>query len=131
MTRPEIMSGSRQPSYIGSRLTWNTTINSSGAKKELDERQPWILLQLLQNLLNKWVSPAVYDRDTLTDQILLEQFQNDLEEQTQCWVCQHLPHACKEALKLAKAFTVLEAGYSQEKWVLSPVTAYPTEVDRR
>ncbi|KYO26697.1 hypothetical protein Y1Q_0019170 [Alligator mississippiensis] len=54
-----------------------------GAKKGPKERQPWILLQLLRDLLNKWVNPTVYDRDTLADQILLEQFQNDLEERTQ------------------------------------------------
>lgn len=41
------------------------------AKKGPDERQPRILLQLLQDLLNKWVTPAVYDWDALEDQILL------------------------------------------------------------
>lgn len=35
------------------------------------------------------MSPAVYDRDALADQILLEQFQNDLEKRTQRWVHQH------------------------------------------
>ncbi|KYO42832.1 hypothetical protein Y1Q_0016206 [Alligator mississippiensis] len=55
-------------------------------KKGPDERWPRILLQLLQDLLNKWASLAVYDRDALEDQILLDQFQKDLEELTQHWV---------------------------------------------
>lgn len=82
------------------------------AKKGQEERQPWILLQLLQDLLNKWINPVVYDQDALADQILLEQFQNDLEEWTQCWVCQHSPGTYEEAMKLAEAFTASEVGYS-------------------
>lgn len=74
------------------------------AKKGPDERWPRILLQVLQNFLNKWVSPAVYDWDALEDHILLEQFQNDLEEWTQHWVCQHSLCTCEEPLKLVEAF---------------------------
>ncbi|KYO26053.1 hypothetical protein Y1Q_0003813 [Alligator mississippiensis] len=85
------------------------------AKKGSDERRPRVLLQLLRDLLDKWVSPAGLDREALADQIVLEQFQNDLEERTQCWVRQHTPHTCDEALKLAEAFTASEASYLRER----------------
>lgn len=39
-----------------------------------DDWKPWNLMQLLKDLLNKWVPPKKTDRATLTDQILLEQF---------------------------------------------------------
>ncbi|KYO34788.1 hypothetical protein Y1Q_0010529 [Alligator mississippiensis] len=67
------------------------------AKKGLEEKQPQPLLRLLRNLFNKWLSPASCDQDALADQILLEQFINDLEERTQHWVRQHSPCNCKEA----------------------------------
>ncbi|KYO27978.1 hypothetical protein Y1Q_0014176 [Alligator mississippiensis] len=75
------------------------------AKKGPEAKQPRVLLQLLWDLLEKWVNPAGEDREALADQIALEQFQNDLEERTQCWVRQHTTQTCKEALKLADAFT--------------------------
>ncbi|KYO42761.1 hypothetical protein Y1Q_0016157 [Alligator mississippiensis] len=81
------------------------------AKKGPDERRPRVLLQLLRDLLNKWVNPARQDREALADQIVLEQFQNDLEERTQRWVRQHAPLTCEEALKLAEAFMASEASY--------------------
>ncbi|KYO30426.1 hypothetical protein Y1Q_0019056 [Alligator mississippiensis] len=52
------------------------------AKKGHETRQPRVLLQLLRDLLDKWVSPAGQDQEELADQIVLEQFQNDLEERT-------------------------------------------------
>ncbi|KYO26198.1 hypothetical protein Y1Q_0002006 [Alligator mississippiensis] len=56
------------------------------AKKGHEIRQPRVLLQLLLNLLDKWVSPAGQDQEALADQIVLEQFQKDLEERMQRWV---------------------------------------------
>ncbi|KYO48928.1 hypothetical protein Y1Q_0020269 [Alligator mississippiensis] len=38
------------------------------------------------------------------DQVLLEQFLWDLEEDTQRWVQRHQPWTCEEALRLAEAF---------------------------
>ncbi|KYO17363.1 hypothetical protein Y1Q_0019995 [Alligator mississippiensis] len=85
------------------------------AKKGPDERRPKVLLQLLRDLLDKWVNPAGQDREALADQIVLEQFQNDLDERTQCWVRQHTQLTCEEALKLVEAFTASEASYPQER----------------
>ncbi|KYO47781.1 hypothetical protein Y1Q_0019846 [Alligator mississippiensis] len=61
------------------------------ARKGPDERRPQVLLQLLRELLDKWVNPVGSDREDLADQIILEQFQNDLEERTQRRVWQHSP----------------------------------------
>lgn len=74
-----------------------------------------MLLQLLLDLLDKWVSPVGPEREALADQIILEQFQNDLEERMQHWVRQHSPRFCEEALKLAEAFTALKASYPRER----------------
>ncbi|KYO33527.1 hypothetical protein Y1Q_0008711 [Alligator mississippiensis] len=101
------------------------------AKKRPDKKRPWVLLQLLRDLLDKWVSPAGSDREYLADQVILEQFQNDLEERTQRWVRQHSPHTCEEALKLAKAFTAAEASYPRERRSPGPVTVPPKELKRR
>ncbi|XP_025069399.1 uncharacterized protein LOC112551653 [Alligator sinensis] len=85
------------------------------AKKGPDERRLRVLLQLLLNLLDKWVSPVGHNREALADQILLKQFQNDLEERTQRWVRQHSPCTCKVALKLAETFAASEVSYPQER----------------
>ncbi|KYO37812.1 hypothetical protein Y1Q_0004671 [Alligator mississippiensis] len=78
------------------------------ARKGPDERRPRVLLQLLRDLLNKWVNPVGSDHEDLADQVILEQFQNDLEERTHSWVRQHSPRNCEEVLKLAEAFAVVE-----------------------
>ncbi|KYO42278.1 hypothetical protein Y1Q_0022149 [Alligator mississippiensis] len=101
------------------------------ARKGPDERRPRVLLQLLWDLLDKWVNPVGSDREDLTDQIVLEQFQNDLEERTQRWVRQHSPQNCEEALKLAKAFTAAEASYPRERRSLGPMPVVPKEVEWR
>ncbi|KYO23616.1 hypothetical protein Y1Q_0002256 [Alligator mississippiensis] len=90
------------------------------AKKGPEDKRPRVLLQLLRDLLDKWVSPAGQDREALADQIVLEQFQNDLEERTQRWVQQHTPRTCEEALKLAEAFTASGANYPRERRNLGP-----------
>ncbi|KYO22472.1 hypothetical protein Y1Q_0003039 [Alligator mississippiensis] len=55
------------------------------AKKGAEEKQPWLLLQLLRDLFSKWVNLVSCDCNALADQIVLEQFLNDLEEWTQQW----------------------------------------------
>ncbi|KYO46316.1 hypothetical protein Y1Q_0021835 [Alligator mississippiensis] len=97
-------------------------------KKGPEEKQPRVLLQLL---LDKWVSPAGQDREALADQIVLKQFQNDLEERTQRWVRQHTPRTCEEALKLAEAFTASEANYPRETMNLGPLMAAPRKPEHR
>ncbi|KYO29488.1 hypothetical protein Y1Q_0000163 [Alligator mississippiensis] len=101
------------------------------ARKGPDERRPWVLLQLLQDLLDKWVNPVGSDHEGLADQVILEQFQNDLEERTQRWVHQHSPRNCEEALKLAEAFAAAEADYPRERRSPGPALALPKEAERR
>ncbi|KYO41424.1 hypothetical protein Y1Q_0006239 [Alligator mississippiensis] len=101
------------------------------AKKGSDERRPRVLLQLLRDLLDKWVIPAGQDREALADQIVLEQFQNDLEERTQRWVRQHTPRTCDEALKLAEAFMASEASYPRERQNPGYSLVSPKEPERR
>lgn len=67
----------------------------------------------------------------LADQILLEHFQNYLDEHTQQWVCQHSPANCEEALRLAEAFAVSEMVYSWEKPVPSPGSTHPCKAEKR
>ncbi|KYO47466.1 hypothetical protein Y1Q_0019603 [Alligator mississippiensis] len=101
------------------------------AKKGHKIRQPRVLLQQLRVLLDKWVSPVGHDQEALADQIVLEQFQNDLEERTQRWVWQHTPQNCEEALRLAEAFSALEAYYPRERRSQGPLVAAPRELERR
>ncbi|KYO32335.1 hypothetical protein Y1Q_0002407 [Alligator mississippiensis] len=101
------------------------------AKKGHEIRQPSVLLQQLCDLLDKWVSPAGHDWEALADQIVLEQFQNDLEERTQRWVWQHTPRNCEEALRLAEAFSASEAYYPRERRSQGPSVAAPREPERK
>ncbi|KYO45462.1 hypothetical protein Y1Q_0015123 [Alligator mississippiensis] len=101
------------------------------ARKGPDKRRPRVLLQLLWDLLDKWVNPMGSNREDLADQIVLEQFQNDLEERTQRWVRQHSPQNCEEALKLAEAFAAAEASYPGERRSLGPVPAVLKEAEWR
>ncbi|KYO35060.1 hypothetical protein Y1Q_0000962 [Alligator mississippiensis] len=101
------------------------------AKKGPEENQPRLLLQLLWDLLNKWLSPTSCDRDTLADEIMLEQFMNDLEEHTQLWVHQHSPRNCDEALKLVEAFAASEVSYSRERHNPAPPTLSLRDLEKR
>ncbi|KYO19171.1 hypothetical protein Y1Q_0006526 [Alligator mississippiensis] len=56
------------------------------AKKGAEERRPRLLLQLLPDLFGKWINLATYDREVVVDQIILEQFLDNLEGHTQQWV---------------------------------------------
>ncbi|KYO45758.1 hypothetical protein Y1Q_0021408 [Alligator mississippiensis] len=101
------------------------------SKKGSDERRPRVLLQLLRDLLNKWVSPPGSDREDLADQVVLEQFQNDLEERTQHWVRQHFPQNCEEVLELVKAFAAAKASYPRERRSPGPALVLPKEPEWR
>ncbi|KYO45132.1 hypothetical protein Y1Q_0007421 [Alligator mississippiensis] len=101
------------------------------ARKGPDERQPRVQLQLLRDLLDKWVNPVGFNREDLADQIVLEQFQDDLEERTQCWVWQHSPQNCEEALKLAEAFAAAEASYPKERRSPGLMPVVPKETEWR
>ncbi|KYO29302.1 hypothetical protein Y1Q_0017948 [Alligator mississippiensis] len=100
-------------------------------RKGPDERRPRVLLQLLRDLLDKWVNPVGSDRKDLADQVVLEQFQNDLEERTQRWVRQRSPRNCEEALKLAEAFVAVEASYPRERRSPGPASVLSKEAEWR
>lgn len=53
------------------------------AQKSKEDHRPRNLMQLLKDLLDKWVPLGKVERVTLTDQILLEQFMRYLDEDTQ------------------------------------------------
>lgn len=73
-------------------------------KKKREEKSPRILLQQLADLLEKWLKPQEASKVELCDQILLEQFLVDLDENTQRLVwCLHLKWSA-EALQLAEDF---------------------------
>ncbi|XP_025046858.1 uncharacterized protein LOC112547885 isoform X3 [Alligator sinensis] len=67
----------------------------------------------------------------MMDQILLEQFIWDLEEDTQRWVQRHQPQTSEEALHLAEVFanSERERGYGQSS--RGPKEGQPSEGERR
>ncbi|KYO40877.1 hypothetical protein Y1Q_0004202 [Alligator mississippiensis] len=89
------------------------------AMKGAEERSPDLLLQLLRDLFGKWINLAMYDREAVVDQIILEQFLDDLEGRTHQWVRQHSTSSCEEALKLAEAFAASEGFFPKERRTLS------------
>ncbi|KYO19274.1 hypothetical protein Y1Q_0016276 [Alligator mississippiensis] len=90
------------------------------AKKSKEDRKPHHLMQLLKDLLDKWVPPGKIDWATLADQILLEQFIKDLEEDTQLWVRHHLLQTAMEALQIVEAFVASEGEVLMEKRTEAP-----------
>ncbi|KYO27759.1 hypothetical protein Y1Q_0005304 [Alligator mississippiensis] len=74
------------------------------ARKSKEARRPRGLLQALRDSLNKWLPAGKFERVGVMDQILLEQFIWDLEEDAQRWVRRHQPQTSEEALCLAEAF---------------------------
>uniref|UniRef100_A0A7M4F0H6 SCAN box domain-containing protein n=1 Tax=Crocodylus porosus TaxID=8502 RepID=A0A7M4F0H6_CROPO len=59
------------------------------AKKSVEVRTPRILWQALADLLSKWLRPENTSKEQIVDLVLMEQFINDLEEETQKWVRCH------------------------------------------
>uniref|UniRef100_A0A7M4F098 SCAN box domain-containing protein n=1 Tax=Crocodylus porosus TaxID=8502 RepID=A0A7M4F098_CROPO len=62
------------------------------AKKPAEVRTPHILWQTLADLLGKWLRPESTSKEQIFDLVLMEQFINDLEEETQKWVRDPLPY---------------------------------------
>lgn len=54
--------------------------------------------------MNRWLKPSVTLLEEIVDMILLQQYLNDLEENTQRWVRLHHAKMSTEALKLAEYF---------------------------
>uniref|UniRef100_A0A7M4EE19 SCAN box domain-containing protein n=1 Tax=Crocodylus porosus TaxID=8502 RepID=A0A7M4EE19_CROPO len=92
------------------------------AKKAGERKSPRVLWQCLVDLLNKWLRPELLSKEQVYEQILLEQFINDLEEDTQRWVKCHCPTSSREALQLAEQFDTAQGGRRQVR------TAKGTEV---
>uniref|UniRef100_A0A7M4FGW5 SCAN box domain-containing protein n=1 Tax=Crocodylus porosus TaxID=8502 RepID=A0A7M4FGW5_CROPO len=74
------------------------------AKKAEERKFPRVLWQCLADLLNKWLRPELLSKEQVYDQILLEQFINDLEEDTQ-----------RESLQLAEQFNTAQGSCRQVK----------------
>ncbi|KYO45952.1 hypothetical protein Y1Q_0021560 [Alligator mississippiensis] len=89
------------------------------ACKLRESKQPQGLLQTLRDALQKWLPVGKFDRAEVLDQILLEKFLWDLEEDTQRWVRRHQPQSSEEALCLAEAFSnsEKEKGSGRGFWV--------------
>lgn len=60
-------------------------------------------------------------RRGVIDQVLLEEFLWDLEDEMQTWVRQHQPRNCEEALRLVEAFSVSENERSHGQGLQAPV----------
>ncbi|KYO36857.1 hypothetical protein Y1Q_0020884 [Alligator mississippiensis] len=101
------------------------------AKKGAEERRPCLLLQLLRELFGKWINLATCDREAVVDQIILEQFLDDLEGCTQQWVQQHSPSSCKEALELAEAFRASEGLFPKERCIPAHTLGGVKEVEKK
>uniref|UniRef100_A0A7M4EXK3 SCAN box domain-containing protein n=1 Tax=Crocodylus porosus TaxID=8502 RepID=A0A7M4EXK3_CROPO len=74
------------------------------AKKPAEVRSPRILWQTLADLLSKWLRPESTSKEQILDLVLMEQFIDDLEEETQKWVRCHCPSSSWEALQWAEQF---------------------------
>uniref|UniRef100_A0A7M4FGG7 SCAN box domain-containing protein n=1 Tax=Crocodylus porosus TaxID=8502 RepID=A0A7M4FGG7_CROPO len=76
-------------------------------KKPAEVRTPCILWQTLADLLGKWLRPESTSKEQILDLVLMEQFINDLEEETRNWVRCHCPTSFREALQWAEQFDLL------------------------
>lgn len=85
------------------------------ARKGKDDKKPWLLMQLFKDLLDTWVPPGTVGREVLANQILLEQYIQDLKEGMQLWVRRHLPRSAEEAQRIAEMETVKERSYKSER----------------
>ncbi|KYO39151.1 hypothetical protein Y1Q_0004800 [Alligator mississippiensis] len=75
------------------------------SRKQWEAKEQWALLQWMADLASKWLEPVESFKSEICDKILLEQFLNDLEEETQKWVHCHRPGSSAEALQLAENFS--------------------------
>uniref|UniRef100_A0A7M4ESF4 SCAN box domain-containing protein n=1 Tax=Crocodylus porosus TaxID=8502 RepID=A0A7M4ESF4_CROPO len=85
------------------------------ARKKAEERWPRLLAQTMRNLLEWWIQPAGKTVAEILGLFTLEQFLEDLDEKTQCWVRKYQPEGVEEALQLAETFTAAKKVGSQVK----------------
>uniref|UniRef100_A0A7M4FRQ8 SCAN box domain-containing protein n=1 Tax=Crocodylus porosus TaxID=8502 RepID=A0A7M4FRQ8_CROPO len=84
-------------------------------RKPREARAPCILWQSLGDLMNKWLRPEAVSKEDICDQILLEQFLTDLDEDTQKWVRCHCPTSSQEALQVAEQFDMAQGDLCRDK----------------
>uniref|UniRef100_A0A7M4EAI7 SCAN box domain-containing protein n=1 Tax=Crocodylus porosus TaxID=8502 RepID=A0A7M4EAI7_CROPO len=84
-------------------------------KKSREAKAPRVLWQSLIDLTNKWLQPEATSKEGICDQILLEQFMADLDEDTQRWVRCHCPTSSLEALQLAEHFDMAQGEMRRER----------------
>ncbi|KYO42818.1 hypothetical protein Y1Q_0016198 [Alligator mississippiensis] len=101
------------------------------AQKSKEARRPQGLLQSLRDSLQKWLPAGKFDRVVVLDQILLEQFLWDLEEDTQKWVQRHQLQTSEEVLCLAAAFTNSEKERGSGRGLRTPKENLVQEGERR
>lgn len=73
-------------------------------KKRREDKFQRVLLQSLPDILDKWMKPAIISKAEIYDNILLDQFWADLQENMQKWVQCHSLKTSAEALHLAEDF---------------------------
>uniref|UniRef100_A0A7M4EXX1 CCHC-type domain-containing protein n=1 Tax=Crocodylus porosus TaxID=8502 RepID=A0A7M4EXX1_CROPO len=76
-----------------------------------------VLWQTLADLLGKWLRPEAASKEQIVDQILMEQFINDLDDNTQNWVRCHCPTSSREALQWAEQFDAAQGNQRRNKGV--------------
>uniref|UniRef100_A0A7M4E7Q3 SCAN box domain-containing protein n=1 Tax=Crocodylus porosus TaxID=8502 RepID=A0A7M4E7Q3_CROPO len=79
--------------------------------KTKGEKSPKMLWHSLRDEMMKWLRPAETTKEEICDQVLLEQFLMDLEDDTQQWVRCHGPTTSLQALQLAEQYTAAQAGW--------------------
>ncbi|KYO27768.1 hypothetical protein Y1Q_0005313 [Alligator mississippiensis] len=97
------------------------------ARKKKEDKTPWVLLQKLTDLQERWIQPTRAAWEEIMDAFLLEQFLVDLEQNTQRWVRRHHPKTSQEALQLAEGFDCAQNEIPQDK----PGTLMSTKPNKR
>uniref|UniRef100_A0A7M4EJK4 Uncharacterized protein n=1 Tax=Crocodylus porosus TaxID=8502 RepID=A0A7M4EJK4_CROPO len=92
-------------------------------KKPAEVRTPRILWQTLADLLGKWLRAESTSKEQIFDLVLMEQFIDDLEEETQIWVRRHCPTSSREALQWAERF---DTARGERRWIGGTKTLEPT-----
>uniref|UniRef100_A0A7M4F1R7 SCAN box domain-containing protein n=1 Tax=Crocodylus porosus TaxID=8502 RepID=A0A7M4F1R7_CROPO len=100
-------------------------------KKQSEDKSPWILLQVLADLFDKWLRPQEVSKVDLCDQILLEQFLMDLDHGTQWWVRCHCPKSSAGALRLAEDYDSAQGEGDQELGIKGRLTTISSEMEHK
>lgn len=72
--------------------------------RKKEDRSPRVLLQNLADIMERWLKLTITSKEKICDQIHLERFLSDLEENTQKWVKCYCLKKSAEALQLAEHF---------------------------